>query len=709
MNNRQEFTIALNDLFSSRLDGISNKADKKFRELERDINSVGKTSRHAAISIADIDKRLDALRKVRRLSVDTSSIKAANREIQELEGRKARLEGMGTRGGGGGMGLMRGVGGMAVAGAALYGLGSLASSSMNMAQVNEQNAVSFEVLLGSATKADAMLRNIADFAAKTPFRKLEVTEASQAMLGYGVASDQVIPILGKLGDVSRGNSEVFKRVVENYGKAVSAQRMRTEDINQFAEAGIPMWAELEKITGLAGQSLRKYVENNGISVAQMNQAFDSMTGAGGKFHGMMQKQSQTTTGRVSTLADSFDELKMAAGERAKGGFDKLVDAGTALIGTVKGWIEIPAEQKLIGQRVEMNALVHSVTDYNMTEEQRMSTLQSLQEKYPDYFANIDLEKVKNEELLGILGKVNSEYDRKIAVVSSKGVVDRLEEKQQGLNADISRMKGLQWAKDMYSSTGDSAYMDYIKQNETLGETYVRRFETVANNIGLPNASWFMSESERDRIAISSRESDLEASNRAKIYAQQELQKNMALDNIVKLDEFGQKFTQNATDVINKYFDGSNTKAQEFMTAYETIKGDLSTSGTVYSGWKQDMMANAHHLRGESWESINLRYRGDKSSKINEMAKLLDKEQKDGKTTPGAGLTGGTSTSGLGSGITDVSGDRVMQKNVTINITNLIEGGFTISTTNLQEGAGNAKDIVAQALLDAVNDANYVAQ
>jgi hypothetical protein len=84
----------------------------------------------------------------------------------------------------------------------------------------------------------------------------------------------------------------------------------------------------------------------------------------------------------------------------------------------------------------------------------------------------------------------------------------------------------------------------------------------------------------------------------------------------------------------------------------------------------------------------------------------------GGETNKPGSTGGltnTGASGLGSGITDVSGDRVAQKNVTINITNLIEGGFTISSTNMQEGAGQAKDIVVQALLDAVNDANYVAQ
>ncbi|MPM57518.1 hypothetical protein SDC9_104340 [bioreactor metagenome] len=587
------------------------------------------------------------------------------------------MEGMGGGSGGGGGMLMKG-GGWIAAGAAIgYGAFEFAKSSEQLAMQNEQNAVSFEVLLGSAGKADTMLRNIADFAARTPFRKLEVTDAAQSLLGYGVNADKVIPVINQLGDVSRGNAEVFKRVVENYGKAVSAQRMRTEDINQFAEAGIPMWAELEKITGKSGQALRKYVETNGISVDQMNAAFASMTGSGGKFHGMMQKQSQTTAGRISTLADNFDELKLAAGDRMKPTMDKMVDAGSQNVKLAKDWMAVPAEQKLMEQKAQMNALVHTVTDYNLTEDQRMQTLETLQTKYPEYFANIDLEKVKNEDLLNILGKVNDEYDRKIKVVSSQSVLDDLKAKEQALNDDIVRRSKIDYYMKMYNETGDASYKKLAQDQETMWETASRwgqNFVKYTSFTGLfVNKSESGTNTETDKL-----QKELQETQQKEIDAAWENNFRKANVNYELVNDIGRKYISNASGTLEQYFKGSRTEADKFLASYSAIKtkmfsGKLSDSESIFA----------------------------------ELQALADSV---GASTPGA--TGGlsnTGASGLGSGITDVSGDRVAQKNVTINITNLIEGGFTISSTNMQEGAGQAKDIVVQALLDAVNDANHVAQ
>lgn len=69
---------------------------------------------------------------------------------------------------------------------------------------------------------------------------------------------------------------------------------------------------------------------------------------------------------------------------------------------------------------------------------------------------------------------------------------------------------------------------------------------------------------------------------------------------------------------------------------------------------------------------------------------------------------GSGTSSIGAGLGSIGGksdktDRV--KNITINIEKLVDT-LTNSTTNLQESKERIKDIVAEALLSAVNDANY---
>ena len=81
----------------------------------------------------------------------------------------------------------------------------------------------------------------------------------------------------------------------------------------------------------------------------------------------------------------------------------------------------------------------------------------------------------------------------------------------------------------------------------------------------------------------------------------------------------------------------------------------------------------------------------------------------GTPAAGSGSTGsGGGTSSIGAGLGSIGGksdktDRV--KNITINIEKLVDT-LTISTTNLHESKERIKDIVSEALLSAVNDANY---
>jgi hypothetical protein len=45
------------------------------------------------------------------------------------------------------------------------------------------------------------------------------------------------------------------------------------------------------------------------------------------------------------------------------------------------------------------------------------------------------------------------------------------------------------------------------------------------------------------------------------------------------------------------------------------------------------------------------------------------------------------------------------KNINISIGSLVSGGVNITTNTMKDGMAKAKDIVVEALLTAVNDAN----
>ena len=88
----------------------------------------------------------------------------------------------------------------------------------------EQYMTSFDVMLGSAEKAESMISEIEQFAANTPLQMDGVTQATELLLSYGVAQEDVMTRLQQLGDVSKGNAEKMQRVSLAYGQMVCQRR-----------------------------------------------------------------------------------------------------------------------------------------------------------------------------------------------------------------------------------------------------------------------------------------------------------------------------------------------------------------------------------------------------------------------------------------------------------------------------------------------------
>lgn len=170
----------------------------------------------------------------------------------------------------------------------------------------EQTKIAFDVLLQSAEKSKVLRTQLQKFADTSPFSTSQTYAAGESLLAFGVKAEGLLPIMGRLGDLAKGNGVKFQSLVDNYGKAVSAQRANTVDLNQFAIAGVPIWDAVGKVIGKTGVELRKYVEQNGVSISQLNQAFESLTDKGGMFFGMMELQSKSTLGLWSTFVSGVE-------------------------------------------------------------------------------------------------------------------------------------------------------------------------------------------------------------------------------------------------------------------------------------------------------------------------------------------------------------------------------------------------------------------
>lgn len=191
----------------------------------------------------------------------------------------------------------------------------------------ETTATAFEVLVGSEEKAAGLLKQLDKFAADTPFNKLQLTQNAQQMMNFGVASDKVMGYLQQLGDISGGNAERFSSLSLVLGQVSASGKLMGQDLLQFINAGFNPLKELEAMTGKSYKELQELMSKGEITFDHVAAAMANATGEGGKFHGMMEKQSQTLGGRWSTMVDTIQQKALSL-------FDKIAEPLKGLLDIV---------------------------------------------------------------------------------------------------------------------------------------------------------------------------------------------------------------------------------------------------------------------------------------------------------------------------------------------------------------------------------------
>jgi len=170
----------------------------------------------------------------------------------------------------------------------------------------EKYAANLTTLLGgNAEKAASMLNDIKSMAAATPFETSDLISANNMLLAFGVSADKTKSYLSMLGDVSMGDKEKLSSLALAFGQIQSAGKMTGQDLLQMINAGFNPLQVISKQTGRSIADLKTDMEQGAISADMVTSAFESATGAGGLFYGAMDKASQTTAGKWSTMTDNI--------------------------------------------------------------------------------------------------------------------------------------------------------------------------------------------------------------------------------------------------------------------------------------------------------------------------------------------------------------------------------------------------------------------
>lgn len=195
----------------------------------------------------------------------------------------------------------------------------------------QQFEIAFETMLGSGQKAKGMISDLANLAASTPFDMKGVVNGAKQLLAYGFAANEITETMRRLGDVSAGLGLNLQDLTWLYGTTMVQGRLFTRDLMQFTGRGIPLTEELAKQFGVTKDKVSELVTAGKVGFPEVKKAIESLTNEGGKFGGLMEKQSHSITGQISNIQDTIEMAINDLGTQTEGLMNDALDITSTVI------------------------------------------------------------------------------------------------------------------------------------------------------------------------------------------------------------------------------------------------------------------------------------------------------------------------------------------------------------------------------------------
>lgn len=171
----------------------------------------------------------------------------------------------------------------------------------------EQYQTALTNMLGSEAEAVALLDEIKQDAAKTPFDTAGLVKANELLISTGIdaeSSRRTILALGDAVSATGGGNDELSRMAQNLQQIQNAGKATSADIKQFAYAGIDVYGILADYTGKTAEEVQKMT----VTYDLLSNALISAADEGGRYFNSMSTQSETLNGQWSTLKDNATQL-----------------------------------------------------------------------------------------------------------------------------------------------------------------------------------------------------------------------------------------------------------------------------------------------------------------------------------------------------------------------------------------------------------------
>lgn len=175
----------------------------------------------------------------------------------------------------------------------------------------ELQRVSLGALIQDTHKANVLFSQIKTAAVESPYQIKELVNYTKQLAAYGIEQNKLFGTVMQYADVAAGLGAEMSRVILAMGQIRAASVLKGTELRQLTELGIPMVDLLsKKLTELKGEFVStgevfEMISDKAISFKMVEEIFNDLTGAGGRFYNMQQKQAETLAGQWSNMKDTI--------------------------------------------------------------------------------------------------------------------------------------------------------------------------------------------------------------------------------------------------------------------------------------------------------------------------------------------------------------------------------------------------------------------
>lgn len=194
----------------------------------------------------------------------------------------------------------------------LYTIERFATQIVEIGGEFQKQLIALKSILGDAGRAETIFGKIRDLAVESPYTFKDLTGYTKQLAAFSIPYEELYDTTKRLADISSGLGVDMGRLILAYGQVRSAAFLRGQEVRQFTEAGIPLLDELaKKFSMLEGRVVSvgevfDKISRREVPFQMVKDVLWDMTNEGGKFYNMQAVLTESLSGKLDKLKDSYE-------------------------------------------------------------------------------------------------------------------------------------------------------------------------------------------------------------------------------------------------------------------------------------------------------------------------------------------------------------------------------------------------------------------